>query len=461
MGARRSRLTTLIMTPLSATTPLSARQRLLAIGLVLAVSLVAFEVTALFTALPTIADELDGDSLYGVSLAVYTLANMVSLVAAGELADKRGPAVPFMIAVAVFIAGLLVAAAAPTMSWIVVGRVLQGAGTGAFNPISYSLVRRAFPTDRQPMMYAFLSAGWVLPSLVAPLIAGWITDRFGWRWVFLGIVPPALAVAVLAVRPMFDHRPVAQPAEPSRVPLAIAAAVGVGALVTALQFDRWPVAVLTSAAGIALAAPALRRLLPRGYATIVPGFAAVLVARTCATSSFGGVDGFIPLAADRIHSATPVTQGFVIIGAAVTWTIGQWIRARAPHRPPARSVAEGFVFMAAGAILSTPVLLGSWPLWATFISWSLGGLGMGLLFNPTTVTAMGYATAGAEGRVSSQLALADSVGWSLMAGLGGAAVAAADRGSISVAPAIGSSFAVAIAAAIAGIAVSRRIRPAA
>ena len=57
--------------------------------------------------------------------------------------------------------------------WVVVlGRVLQGAGSGAFGTIAYLLVKRAFPDDRQPMMYAVLSAGWVLPSLLAPALAG-------------------------------------------------------------------------------------------------------------------------------------------------------------------------------------------------------------------------------------------------------------------------------------------------
>ena len=74
---------------------MTAGQRLLAIGLVLGVTLVAFEVTAVVTAMPTITDELDGDSLYGLAIAVYTLANMVALVAAGELADRHGPALPY------------------------------------------------------------------------------------------------------------------------------------------------------------------------------------------------------------------------------------------------------------------------------------------------------------------------------------------------------------------------------
>ena len=131
-----------------ATTRLTAGQRLLAAGLVLGVTLVAFEITSVITALPTITDELGGDSLYGAALAVYTLANLVSLVMAGELADRKGPVFPYMISIVVFVAGLLVAAAAPTMVWIVIGRALQGIGTGAFAPIAYALVTRAFPADR-------------------------------------------------------------------------------------------------------------------------------------------------------------------------------------------------------------------------------------------------------------------------------------------------------------------------
>lgn len=442
-------------------TPLTSAQRLLAIGLVLAVTLVAFEVTAIITALPTIADELDGDSLYGVALAVYTLANMVVLVAAGELADRYGPSIPFVASIIAFVIGLVVAAVAPTMEWVVVGRLLQGAGTGGFNPISYSLVRRAFPDDRQPMVYAFLSAGWVLPSLVAPLISGWITDTFGWRWVFYAIIPAALAVGLLAVRPMLQYTAITIERPRSRVPIAFVAATGLGAVAVGLQLASTVSMALTTLVGAALAVPALHRLLPTGYRRAAHGFAAVLVVRTVATLCFGGIDSFIPLAADRIHGVGPTAQGFVIIGAAVAWTFGQWIRARRPGGDQARKVSQGFAVLGLGAVLSLPVLWPGWPLWATFIGWSVGGVGMGLLFNPTTVTSMSYATEGNEGMVSSQVALADSIGWTLVGALGGASVAAADRGSLSITTAIGANFAVAVLLAVAGVVVSRRIRPAA
>ncbi len=85
-----------------------------------------------------------------------------------------------------------------------------------------------------------------------------------------------------------------------------------------------------------------------------------------------------------------------------------------------------------GVVLTAPVVSGDVPLWATFIAWSVGGLGMGLMFNPATVAAMSYADGGSEGLVSGQLNLADSIGWSLIGGIGGTTVAIADRSSWSL-----------------------------
>ena len=439
------------------TTHLTAAQRLLATGLVLGVTLVAFEITSVITALPTITDELGGDSLYGAALAVYTLANLVSLVAAGELADRKGPALPYAVSVAVFVAGLLVAAAAPSMVWIVIGRALQGLGTGAFAPVAYTLVTRAFPADRQPMMYAYLSAGWVLPSLFAPAVAGWITDAVGWQWVFLGLVPAALAVGALTVRPMAQYPPIPGERRPTRVPVAFGAAIGIGAIVTGLQFANLLALAVAVLAGSALAIPSLRHLFPRGVLVARTGLAAVVACRVLATATFGGVDGFVPLAADRIHGARPLVQGFVIIGAALAWTVGQWLRAKRPDVDAARSVRNGFVVLALGVALVLPVLWVPWPLWAVFIGWSVGGLGMGLLFNPTTVAAMTYAEPGREGELSSQVTLADSVGFSLIGGIGGATVAIADRTTWSLTGALATNFTIALVAALLGIVAAGRI----
>ncbi|MEO7371309.1 MAG: MFS transporter [Ilumatobacteraceae bacterium] len=439
-------------------TRLDRQQRQLAVGLVLGVTMVAFEITAVLTTLPTITDQLHGDSLYGVALACYTLANLVALVVTGELTDRYGPAKPYLGSLAVFAAGLVVAATAPSMTMVVIGRTLQGAGTGGLAPIAYVLVKRVFPTDRQPSMYAYLSAGWVLPSLVAPAIAGTITDQFGWRWVFWLLLPLIPVVAFITVRPMRAHVSTGTgEVRHSRIGAAVLAAAGIGAFVTSLQFKNPFVAVCGALGGLIVGVPSLRRLLPAGVLRAVRGLPAVVACRMIATAAFLGADSFIPLAADRIHGASPTLQGFTIIGASLSWTAGQWLISRRPDVDPRRAVRWGFATMALGLAASAPVLAAGWPLWATFSGWAIGGFGMGLLFNPTTVTAMSHAEEGAEGLVSSQVNLADAVGFSMMGGIGGAMVAISDRTTLSLSGALGITFALAVSLTGVGIICGGRV----
>lgn len=438
-------------------TPFTRQQRLLAIGLVLGVTMVAFEVTAVLTALPSIADQLHGDSLYGVALACYTLANLVALVVTSELTDRFGPARPYIGSLMVFAAGLVVAATAPSMVLVVIGRAMQGAGTGGLAPVAYVLVKRAFPVDRQPSMYVYLSAGWVLPSLIAPLVAGTITEGLGWRWVFWLLLPLIPVVALMAVPPMRPFAAGGAPVRRRRIAAAIFAAGGLGLFVTALQFRHLLPAASGAVVGLAIGVPSLRRLFPAGVHRAARGLAAVVACRVLATAAFLGADSFIPLAADRIHGAPPTVQGFVIIGAALAWTSGQWLVARNPQIDPRRAVRLGFTAIALGVCATVPVLWAGWPLWATFFGWMIGGLGMGILFNPTSVTAMSHAVDGAEGLVSSQINLADAVGFSTMGGIGGAMVALSDHTQLTLAGAIGINFGLTFALAAVGTICAGRI----
>jgi MFS family permease len=442
----------------------AARSRALGVGLVLAVTLVAFETTAVVTALPTITDELQGDSLYGATLSAYMLADIVALVASGETIDRRGLKVPFGVAICLFMAGLIVSASAPTMAVVLIGRILQGAGTGALAPISYSTVKRVFPVERQPTMYAFLSVGWVLPSLLAPALAGIVTDHIGWRWVFLGMLPlgAVIGAVTFAALSAVADRPAPAPGTtrpPSRLPQAVRLAAGVGAIVVGLQEAKLWLAAILVLGGVSVALPAFRRLAPAGTGTAQRGLPAIIASRFLATAAFLGADSFIPLAADRIHGARPIVQGFTVVGAALSWSLGAFIAARHPPRHVRRPVRLGFALIIAGVVTVIPILDESWPLWATFIGWSLGGLGMGILFNPTTVAAMTYAGSGQEGLVSSQLHLADSLGFGIMGGVGGATVAVADRTSWSLTGALGTNLTLAIACGLFGIVIAGRAHP--
>src|SRR5215216_3810697 len=129
------------MTAATAAAPTGTRA--LAAGVVMAITMNAFEAMSVATAMPAVAEDLGGDALYGAAFSAYMLANLISIVAAGEQADRRGPARPFIGAILVFAAGLVVAGLAPTMLVVVIGRALQGAGAGALASVAYVAVGRA------------------------------------------------------------------------------------------------------------------------------------------------------------------------------------------------------------------------------------------------------------------------------------------------------------------------------
>lgn len=441
--------------------PLDARQRALAVGLVLSVSLVAFETTAVITALPTITEKLNGDSLYGATLAAYMLADLVALVWAGQQADRHGVRRPFLICIALFVIGLVVAASAQTMIVVLLGRLLQGAGSGGCAPLSFIAVRRAFAVERQATMYAYLSAGWVIPSLLAPVVSGVVVDQFGWRWVFIGIVPLAASVALLTARAMAHLTPSDSSIErrPSQLPRAVRAAVGFGMVAVGLQNRVLPLALALTAAGLILAIPSLYKMLPAGVFRARRGLPAIVAVRFLATATFLGVDSFVPLAADRLHGSRPIVQGLVISGSAIFWTIGQAVSAKRGTKVSAGpSSTLGFGFLLLGIATVSPVLAPSWPLPLTFMAWCIGGFGMGILFNPTTVASMTYADDGREGEISSQIHLADSLGFGLMGAVGGATVAFADRTSLSLQGALGINFILAATCGVLGLLASRGVR---
>src|SRR6185437_8596006 len=167
----------------------SARRRALTGGLVLTITFVAAEALAVVTVMPLVARDLRGLGLYGFVFSAFLLGTMIGIVAAGRSADKRGPAIPYVVGIIVFAVGLTIAGLAPSMPVLVAGRALQGLGAGAVPSVAYVAIGRSLPEALRAKMMAILSTAWVVPGLAGPAISAEIAKLFGWRWVFLGLLP--------------------------------------------------------------------------------------------------------------------------------------------------------------------------------------------------------------------------------------------------------------------------------
>lgn len=441
-------------------------RRGLAIGLILAITMIAFENLGVATAMPVVARDLDGLSLYGWAFTAPLLGSLIGIAVAGRVIDRVGPGRPFAVGLVLFTIGLSVAGAAPSMEVLVAGRFVQGLGTGVIPPVVYAAIGRAYVERARATMFALLSTAWVLPGLIGPAVSGTIAETVGWRWVFLAIVPLAPVNALLALPALarLGAPPPSEGALPALRPglldgpigWSIRLAAGVGLLVGGLgaaSLLSLPLLV----AGALLTVPALRRLLPAGTMRGARGIPAAVAARGLQTFCFFGAEAYLPLALKSVRGQRAGVAGLVLTVAALAWTTGSWAQERRGHQwGRARFVFVGFVLISIGSAVAATILSPRVPIAAAAVGWGIAGFGMGLSFSGLSLTLLAAAPAGREGTATSALQLSDVLGMAVGTGVGGAAVAISARGG-SPTPGIAVAFGIALVAGIVGCFVTRRL----
>ncbi|HEX9269445.1 MAG TPA: MFS transporter [Candidatus Limnocylindria bacterium] len=432
--------------------------RLLTTGLVLTITLGAFESLAVATIMPIVAADLGGVTLYGWAFSAFFLASLIGIVVAGDLADHRGPALPYAAGLALFAIGLVIAGSAPTMLLLVAGRFVQGLGAGAIPAISYVTIGRAFPEHARPRMFAIFSTAWVVPSIVGPPAAAFIASALSWRAVFVVLLPFVALAAMLTLPALLRLGPPDTPAARQRVRDAVLVAAGAGLALAALSAGPIAVALVLAAIGLAMAVPAITRVTPPGTLLARPGLAAAVLTRGLLTFAFFTVESFLPLMLTEVRGVSTTLSGIVLTSGAVAWTAGSWFHARLATRLAGRTIiATGFALVVTGALGLLALLVWSLPFAVVFVCWAVTGVGMGFAYAAISLAVLRLAPSGAEGASSSAMQVLDNLGTGLGAGIGGAAVAVAIGNGLPLATGIGAAFAIGIAGGAIGIAVSRRL----
>ncbi len=432
--------------------------RALTIGIVALVLLVAFEGMAVGTAMPVAVKDLNGLAFYAWGFSGFMTASMFATVISGELCDRLGPRIPFIVGTLLFGVGLLVAGAAPTMVLFVLGRMIQGLGGGAVVVTLYVIVGRAFPEQLRPRVFAAISSAWVLPSLIGPVIAGAVTEHFTWRLVFLGLVPLTLLPLTLVI-PRLSGLPAVEPsaARTGRKRRALGAAVGIGLLQYAGQERTWW-SLLLVVAGVASLALSLPRLLPPGALRFARGLPAVVGMRGIFAGAFFGWQSFVPLMLIEHRGLSTTIAGLTLSLGSFGWTAGSWWQSRPSLRATRPSlVRAGAVFVTCAIGVWMFIVLPFVPAWLAVISCMLGGLGMGLATASLSVLVLGYSRPEGHGAAGAAAQMADSFGNVALVGLGGV-IFATLHGHATPGVVYGSIYAVMLVVAAAGIVLSRQVR---
>jgi len=435
-------------------------RRLLTAGLVLTITLAAFESLAIATVMPVVEDDLGDLALYGWVFSGFFLGSLVGIVVTGVLTDRRGPALPFALGLALFAAGLVAGGLADSMAVLVAARVVQGVGAGTIPASAYASVARGYPPAARPRIFAIMSTAWVVPGVVGPSLAVVIEHAASWRAVFLGLLPLVALAAAITVPSLLGlgrAAPRARAGDGARLGHVALLVLGVGAVLAAGQASTALLAVALVAAGAPIAALAFLRLVPPGTARLAPGLPATVAVRGILTWSFFGADAFISLAVTTGRGGSTFLAGAALTVTSVLWSAGAWIQERVIGRTgPRRLDRIAFLLLAASGLAMVVVVL-ALPAWAAVGAWGVAGLGMGLGYAPLSVTALGAAAPGREGEASAALHLCDVLGVSIGTGLAGAVVALGDGRGWDVSSGLALAFLLGVAVAGAGAGAARRL----
>ncbi|MGV9311588.1 MFS transporter [Streptomyces sp. NPDC003691] len=428
---------------------LSRTYRALSIGIIAVVLLIAFEATAVGTAMPVAARELNGVEVYAFAFSSYFTTSLLGMVVAGQWADRDGPLRPLATGIAAFAVGLVLSGTATAMWLFILGRAVQGLGGGLVIVALYVVIGRAYPEHLRPKILAAFAASWIIPSIVGPLASGTVTEQLGWRWVFLGI--PALVVFPLALALPAIRRMTSGPAGPAgpadtaapagrkaarppfdrrRIRLALGISLGAGLLQYAAQDLVW-LSLLPAAAGAALLVPSVLGLLPKGTYRAARGLPSVVLLRGLAAGSFIAAESFIPLMLVTQRGLSPTMAGFSLAAGGLTWALGSFLQSRPRMEPYREKLMAGGMVLCGLAIAAAPtVLIDAVPVWALAVTWAIGCFGMGMVIASTSVMLLKLSAPEEAGANSAALQISDGLSNIMLLAAGGAAFAALGGGAV-------------------------------
>ncbi|MFD7814953.1 MFS transporter [Streptomyces sp. NPDC059785] len=469
--------------------------------------LVAFAALALGTAMPVAVQDLDALALYAIAFGGYLSASLVGTVLGGNWADRRGPAAPLFAGSLCFVVGSLLAGAAPTVWPFLAGRFAQGLGGGAMTVALYVVVGQGYPAGLRPRMFSLITACWILPSMIGPAIAGTVTERLSWRWVFYGIALLTLGATALLRRPLAglgagdaaagpsrdgsgdgpsrvgagdapDEAPRSgtgdapdglsrvgadggadEPSQvgadgeadkASRVGTVPAVGVAVGAALLQYAGSRpSPHTAVLAALGLAAVAAGVRGLLPPGTLRARRGLPSLVLLRGVAGGAYFALESYVPLLLVKGRTWTPTAAGYSLTGASLAWAAAAWLQGRPTLRMPReRVIALGALLHAAGAALALAGVLRTAPAVTAPAGFAIAAFGMGLLLPGIGVLTLEQSPPGRQGANTAALQMADSLCSVLLIGLCGALFNVLHRAAGPDTAAFAAAFAAALAATL-------------
>ena len=381
--------------------PISAGHKWAITGSVMLVTVMqVLDVTITNVALPHIQGSLAAgvDEVSWV-LTSYLAANAVVLPATGWLASVLGRKRFFLICATVFTLASVLCGLAPNIETLLLARMLQGFGGGPLMPLSQAIMWEIFPLRQRGMAMAAWGVGIMMAPIFGPLLGGWISDNWSWRWIFYINVPIGLVGFFAASAVLFDPPYLRRPGRVDALGLVLMAVGFLGLQLFLDQgerqewFDSSYIAMLAVVATIALVGFVIREL-----STAEPILdLRVYTDRNFAAGSFimlvvmfGFFSSMVLLAlfTQKVLGYDAWTSGLVLAPGGVGNLLSLLLAGRLVTRMDQRWLLAGGCVLNAVATYAMSTLTLEVDYWALAWPRFVQGVGVGLIFVPLNTVSL-------------------------------------------------------------------------
>jgi MFS transporter, DHA2 family, multidrug resistance protein len=178
---------------------------IIAIAVMLSTFMEVLDTTVVNVSLPHIAGSMSASVDEATwTLTSYLVANAIILPMTGWLSNHFGRKRMLMTSVTGFTVASFLCGLAPNLPLLVIFRIVQGACGGGLQPISQAVLLESFPPEDRGKAMGFWGLGIVVAPMLGPVLGGWLTDSYSWRWVFYINIPVGIFALIMTQLFVFD-----------------------------------------------------------------------------------------------------------------------------------------------------------------------------------------------------------------------------------------------------------------